>query len=102
MMSNRKKLFPRRPLQLLCLLFGANSFSQSVNSDLPVAGKPWDVSLPANAILPMLWILPGTFDMGSPVTEHGRKQDESPQHKVTITKGYWLGKTEVTIGQWKA
>ncbi len=28
--------------------------------------------------------------------------DEGPQTTVTITKPFWLGKTEVTQGQWKA
>jgi formylglycine-generating enzyme required for sulfatase activity len=50
----------------------------------------------------MMWIPPGTFSMGSPETETGRKADESPVTTVNITKGYWLGKTELTIGQWKA
>src|SRR5688572_28097734 len=49
----------------------------------------------------MVWIPAGTFTMGSPPTEPGRKQDESPQTTVTL-KSYWLGKTELTIGQWKA
>ena len=40
--------------------------------------------------------------MGSPESEHGRKADESPQTTVTLTKGYWLANTEVTVGQWKA
>jgi formylglycine-generating enzyme required for sulfatase activity len=102
MMSTRKKLFARRLLLSLFLLFGVNGLSQNVNNDLPLAGKPWVVPLADNTSLPILWISPGTFEMGSPVTEQGRKPDESPQHKVTITKGYWLGKTEVTIGQWKA
>ena len=53
-------------------------------------------------MLDMVWIAPGTFSMGSPVSEAGRKADESPQTEVTLTKGYWLGKTELTIGQWKA
>ena len=50
----------------------------------------------------MAWIPAGTFLMGSPATETGHKADESPQTTVTLTKGYWLGKTELTIGQWKA
>jgi formylglycine-generating enzyme required for sulfatase activity len=50
----------------------------------------------------MNWVAPGTFVMGSPESEQGRKADESPQTKVTLTKGYWLGVTEVTIGEWKA
>ena len=41
------------------------------------------------------------FYMGSPVSEMGRFKDEI-EHKVTLTKAYWLGETEVTQGQWKA
>ena len=48
-----------------------------------------------------VYIAPGTFMMGSPESEHGRGDDET-QHEVTITKGFWLGVTEVTQGQWKA
>ena len=47
------------------------------------------------------WCPPGEFMMGSPKDEAGRDNDEGPQHKVRITKGFWLGKYEVTIGQWK-
>jgi sulfatase modifying factor 1 len=68
----------------------------------PVQGKQWSFSLSENTILDMPWVAPGTFTMGSPDTETGRKSDESPQTEVVLTKGYWLGKTELTIGQWKA
>jgi sulfatase modifying factor 1 len=68
----------------------------------PKAGSAWDLPLPGNVVLPMVWIPPGRFDMGSPDNEPGRKADEGPVMHVTLTKGYWLGKTEVTIGQWKA
>jgi formylglycine-generating enzyme required for sulfatase activity len=49
----------------------------------------------------MIWISPGSFQMGSPTSEAGRDNDEV-QHRVTLSKGYWLGKYEVTQGQWKA
>ena len=39
--------------------------------------------------------------MGSPELESGRTNPEK-QHRVNLTKGYWLGATEVTQGQWKA
>ena len=39
--------------------------------------------------------------MGSPTTEKGRFSNET-QHKVVLTKGFWMGETEVTQGQWKA
>jgi formylglycine-generating enzyme required for sulfatase activity len=43
----------------------------------------------------------GTFMMGSPANEAGRG-DKETQHQVTISKPFWLGKTEVTQGQWQA
>lgn len=45
------------------------------------------------------WCPAGTFTMGSPVNEEGRQADET-QHQVTITKGFWLGKYEVTQAQY--
>jgi formylglycine-generating enzyme required for sulfatase activity len=50
--------------------------------------------------LDMLWVKPGTFDMGSPPAEAGRGKDET-QHQVTLTKGFYLGKYEVTQAQWE-
>ena len=41
------------------------------------------------------------FMMGSPPTEKGRYSDEK-QHKVILTKGFYLQTTEVTQKQWKA
>jgi formylglycine-generating enzyme required for sulfatase activity len=43
----------------------------------------------------------GTFTMGSPTDEAGRGIGETP-HQVTLTKPFWLGKTEVAQAQWKA
>lgn len=47
------------------------------------------------------WCPPGKFKMGSPVDEVGHRKDEY-QGFVTLTEGFWLGKTEVTQAQWKA
>ena len=52
--------------------------------------------------LGMVYIKPGTFTMGSPNSEEGHTELESPQTRVTLTRGYWLGKTEVTQAQWEA
>ena len=43
----------------------------------------------------------GTFMMGAPEGETDRRDDEY-QHKVTITKAFYIQTTEVTQGQWKA
>ena len=43
-----------------------------------------------------------TFEMGSPQTESGRDADEGPVHQVTISQPFYVGKYEVTQGQWQA
>ena len=68
----------------------------------PAAGKPHHVELPRNVAFEMVWIQPGSFTMGSPVSEPHRHADEAPQTNVTLRKGFWLGGTPVTIGQWQA
>ncbi|MGH9443731.1 MAG: formylglycine-generating enzyme family protein [Thermoanaerobaculia bacterium] len=47
----------------------------------------------------LVHIPPGTFAMGSAPGEPGRQPDES-LHRVTISRGFWLGTTEVTQAQW--
>jgi formylglycine-generating enzyme required for sulfatase activity len=47
------------------------------------------------------YIPPGTFMMGSPPDEKGRDKDET-LHQVTLTQGYYMQTTEVTVGQWRA
>jgi formylglycine-generating enzyme required for sulfatase activity len=49
--------------------------------------------------LEMIWVKSGTFMMGSPVNEVGRWKNEI-HHQVTLTKGFYLGKYEVTQAQW--
>ena len=60
------------------------------------------VSLPGGAKMAFVWIAPGVFQMGSPSNELGRGSDEGPVHEVEISEGFWLGKYEVTQGQWEA
>ncbi len=51
----------------------------------------------------MVYIKPGTFTMGGTESPtEGWQADERPEHKVTITKGFYLGKYEVTQAQWEA
>ncbi len=68
-------------------------------------GKPEEnitITLPRGIKLEMVWIQPGRFLMGSPLREPERDDDEGPQHQVTITKGFYLGKHEVTQAQWES
>jgi formylglycine-generating enzyme required for sulfatase activity len=47
-----------------------------------------------------VWIPPGSFTMGSPQEEEGR--GEELQHKVTLTRGFYIGVYPVTQEQWQA
>ena len=67
----------------------------------PKAGDKKTITLPGGAKMELIWCDPGTFTMGSPASEVGRFEDEL-QHKVVLTKGFWLGKYEVTQAQWKS
>ncbi len=48
-----------------------------------------------------VWINPGTFVMGSPVSEPDRQSDEV-QHTVTLKQGCWLSDHEVTQGEYQS
>jgi formylglycine-generating enzyme len=48
----------------------------------------------------LCWCPPGKFVMGSPSDEPERRPGED-QVDVTLTKGFWTGKFEVTQGDWK-
>jgi formylglycine-generating enzyme required for sulfatase activity len=73
---------------------------QPVPSDLPSI-IPSDLPIITNTIGMTLTEIPaGTFMMGSPETEGGRFFLET-QHKVSITKAFYMQTTEVTQGQWK-
>jgi len=52
--------------------------------------------------LELRWVAPGTFTMGSPADEPGRHKAEGPPVRVTLTQGFWLGRTEVTQAQYRA
>ena len=62
-----------------------------------VLGKVWRNGLG----MEFAWIPAGSFVMGSSVGEEGRDTDEQ-HHRVTISRGFWMGKHEVTQEQWEA
>jgi formylglycine-generating enzyme required for sulfatase activity len=49
----------------------------------------------------LVLIKPGEFVMGSPETDKDARDDEKPQHRVRITRPFYLGVTEVTRGQFR-
>ena len=49
----------------------------------------------------MIAVPGGTFFMGSPESETGRKKEEGPQQQVTVGP-FWISKTEVTWDEYEA
>jgi formylglycine-generating enzyme required for sulfatase activity len=54
-------------------------------------------------VCPEMVVVPaGSFTMGSPSSEEGRRIDEGPQRRVTIVRSFAVGKYEVTFNEWDA
>ena len=60
------------------------------------------VDLNATVALEMVWVPAGAFTMGSPTSEADRQSDREDEHNVSLTKGFYLGKYEVTQAQYEA
>jgi formylglycine-generating enzyme required for sulfatase activity len=43
----------------------------------------------------------GSFVMGSSVFQEGRDENEGPEHRVTFRRGFAIGRTEVTVEQFR-
>lgn len=76
----------------------ASSYPVSYLDAVPAGG--WTDEYKTTKLV-MRRIEPGMFMMGSPAGEIGRNDDADTQHKVTITKPYYIGVFEVTQRQWE-
>ena len=65
------------------------------------AGEEREFELASGVKMTFCWCPAGDFMMGSPTSEVGRETRED-QAKVTLSKGFWISKTEVTQSQWAA
>ena len=76
----------------------------SVEEVPPAQGDILTNTLDTGVDLEMLYVEEGTFTMGSPTTELGRSSNTDTngetEHQVTLTKGFYLGKYEVTQAQY--
>ena len=74
----------------------------TVRGNIVASGHPWRVRDNSSGI-EMLLIPGGIFTMGCSASNgHDCNFSESPNHQVTLSKAFYLGKTEVTQAQWKA
>jgi formylglycine-generating enzyme required for sulfatase activity len=81
-------------LGLLALL----GWARSGQADAFAGARAGDAR--AVAGVPLCWCPAGRFRMGSPPDEPERRPGED-QVDVTLTRGFWMGKYEVTQGEWR-
>ena len=75
----------------------ATSYPVSYLTDVPAGG--WTDAYKTTKLV-LRRIDPGTFTMGSPEGEVGRRTNETP-HRVTLTHSYYIGVFELTQRQWE-
>ena len=81
----------------LSILFSLSLLETSAQSDSSLA--PVTLTIPGSTLEYKMVAIPGgTFTMGSPATQKGRKADEGPSKSISISP-FWMGAYEVTHDQ---
>ena len=83
----------REALEMLDEIEQAKAAAEAARRRPPGASREFDG-------IEFVWVPAGEFRMGS--TSEEADHDEQPLTRVRISRGYWLGKYEVTQGQWQA
>jgi formylglycine-generating enzyme required for sulfatase activity len=71
--------------------------NEGITNDKPVMEE--DYCLP-DPWLPMKWLGPAEYTMGSP--KEPLKRQGGGEERVKITRGYWIGRYEATQGLWES
>jgi formylglycine-generating enzyme required for sulfatase activity len=67
----------------------------------PPGRRPGELQTNPQDGLRYAWIPAGSFQMGCSSSDIECTDQEKPAHPVTITRGFWLGQTPVTVGAYK-
>ena len=77
----------------------ANHVAKHVEKNARSSGERHTFILPCNVNLEMVKVEAGSFEMG---TKDGENDEDEIPHQVTLTKDFFIGRTEITQAQWKA
>ena len=76
--------------------------NSTLRAAITATGLAWRVRDTATQ-MEMLLVPAGTFTMGCTASnQDGCHSDENPTHSVTLTRSFYMGRYEVTQGQWVA
>ena len=90
-----KKLLSYAWLAVIVLI--AYPYTLTAESDTITAGQIWKEPVTG---MEFVWVPAGCYEMGCGSWTSNCYRDEKPLHEVCVD-GFWMGKTEVTQGQWK-
>jgi len=90
-----KKLLSYAWLAVIVLI--AIPCTLTAESGAPTAGQIWKEPVTG---MEFVWVPGGCYEMGCGDWTSDCAGDEKPVHEVCVD-GFWIGKTEVTQGQWK-
>ena len=94
-----------------------NTISKDIEVTASIASTPWRDSTEMsryrgiirtklmlgddkNDYIELEWIRPGSYYMGSAADDPYHQEDET-RHRVTISKGFWISRYEITQHQWE-
>ena len=80
---------------------GCNKLIEIAKSEEPRQAGESSTTKINGKTMEFVWIPPGSFLMGCAPDDTECDDDEKPRHRVWITKGFEMGKYEVTQAQWK-
>lgn len=83
---------------------GNQTFVRAQDTKLTLTtGTAHHITQPAlDGLWQAVWGEPGIFQMGSPESDVNALKNEKPQHWVRLTKGFYMGKYEVTVAEYAA
>jgi len=103
-LSSTKTLGVSSAALLVCLAFGAQPLFHHKQEDKQTATvppRPGEVKINTVDELRYVWVSPGIFMMGCSPDDRECRKWEKPSHEVTLTKGFWIGQTEVTVAAYQ-
>jgi serine/threonine-protein kinase len=104
---SKRRLVAIAGIALIVIVAGVWYFSHhgakvgNISSPGKAGESKGEAKVNPNDGLKYVWIPPGTFEMGCSPGDTECVYWEKPSHQVTITKGFWLGETEVTVGAYR-
>jgi len=84
---------------MACLTLGPGLFASA--AQLTPVVRAAEVRRNPDDAQPYVWIPAGEFQMGCSPGDADCGDNEKLVHTVRITRGFWLGQTEVTVGAYR-